>query len=182
MRSAERAVQRMEEATKFEIFEENWRILLSCLEKAWIKTERSCQDIQNKFQPWQGKYARDRKQLMYLQYLKQARNADTHSIQIMTAVAQGYLGISAPNGGCLQIDSLTTDANGNTIYRGSPAIITERKPFPVAVRVENSGKWYDPPATFGDQFGTYSSPLHLAKAGLDYYKFFLQEAEKKFCD
>lgn len=180
LRAVGRAIERMEVARSLEIYEEDWKVVLAGLEKAWNKAEQHFKTLSPKFQPWQGKYQRERKKFMYLSYLKQARHADAHSIQLMTSVMPGYVGLSAPNGGCLHIKSLRTDGNGNIIYEGSPAIIQERKPFPVAVKVLNQGVWYEPPATFEDQFGTYSSPVHLAKAGLKYYLDFLDAAKQEF--
>lgn len=68
-------------AENFEVFEEEWRHFLNCIEKVWDKVERSCQHVKNSFQPWQGKYANLRRKDMLLRYLKQARDADNHSIQ-----------------------------------------------------------------------------------------------------
>lgn len=62
LRAAERAIAAMRNATSLDEFEAEWREFLNCLEKAWTKVERSCQHIRNKFEPWQGKFHRLRKQ------------------------------------------------------------------------------------------------------------------------
>jgi len=182
LRTVERAIERMEKAQSFEIYEENWKIVLVSLEKSWVKAEQYFKELSSRFQPWQGAYEKQRKDLMYLRYLKHARDADTHTVQMMTSVMPGMVLFNPPvPGGCLHIESMVEDAAGNIHYRGGPAVITERKPFPIAVKVKSRGVWYEPPATFRDEFGTHSSPLHLAKGGLKYYSDFLKKAESEFC-
>lgn len=96
--AAEKALAAMEAAKDFSSFEEEWRSLLNNLEKVWIKTERACQHIQNKFQPWQGKYSQLRKKDMLLRYLKQARDADNHSVQEVMEKKPGHYSFTVPGG------------------------------------------------------------------------------------
>jgi hypothetical protein len=55
---AQRAIERMREAKSVEDLEDEWKTYLSAIEKYWIKVERACQHVRNRFQPWQGKYVR----------------------------------------------------------------------------------------------------------------------------
>jgi len=87
--AASNAIFSMISAKSLDEFEIKRKEFLGCIEKVWIKTERSCQEIVKKFQPWQGKYSALRKKDMLLRYLKQARDADNHSIQDITAIKPG---------------------------------------------------------------------------------------------
>jgi hypothetical protein len=89
LRAASRAIEDMRTASSMEEFEAEWRQFLACLEKVWTKVERSCQKVRYKFEPWQGTYHRLRKKDMLLRYLKQARDADNHSIQDFTKITPG---------------------------------------------------------------------------------------------
>jgi hypothetical protein len=73
----------MRSASDFDSFEDAWRQYLMALRKVWIKTERGCQHVRKRFEPWQGKFKRQRKKDQLLRYLKHARNADEHTIQLI---------------------------------------------------------------------------------------------------
>ncbi|MFA6011587.1 MAG: hypothetical protein WC799_16485 [Desulfobacteraceae bacterium] len=79
--AAERAIERMTQAMSIEELEDEWKAFLNTIEKCWIKTERVCQHVKNKFQPWQGNYTNERKNDPLLRYIKHARNSDQHTIQ-----------------------------------------------------------------------------------------------------
>ena len=64
-------------------FESNWIDFLINLEKIWKKSELECKHFST-FQPWQGKYKNERRKDPLLKYLKNARDADQHSIQPIT--------------------------------------------------------------------------------------------------
>jgi hypothetical protein len=63
LRSAMRSIDAMKSSLDFELFEEEWRDFLNCVEQLWNKVERSCQHKRNTFQPWQGKFTRLRKRI-----------------------------------------------------------------------------------------------------------------------
>ena len=79
--SAEKAIRRMSGAQSIEDLEDEWKNFLNSIEKVWVKAERSCQHIRNEFQPWQGKFARERKKDALLKYIKHARNSDNILLQ-----------------------------------------------------------------------------------------------------
>jgi hypothetical protein len=180
LRAAARAIAGMRSAKSLEEFEAEWRNLLSCLEKVWAKVERSCQPHKHKFQPWQGKYARIRKKDMLLRYLKQARDADNHSIQDFTAVKPGSRAINFvnPRGGYIQHMEIR---GGQVVaYAGDPIIVRDTPPHPVAVPVKNNGEWFNPPTSHLGQPVTTQHPLVLAELGLKFYQEFVNEAEREF--
>lgn len=175
-----RAIESMSRAKSLEEFEAEWRTLLNCLEKAWVKTERACQPFAADFQPWQGQFLRMRKKDMLLRYLKQARDADNHSVQDMTKIAPGSVGYRFvnPTGGYIKEMRIVNGVVEH--YEGDPMVAEVRPPHPVAVRVKNNGEWYNPPTShLGEPVNT-SHPIDLAKLGLAYYLGFVAQAERKF--
>ena len=102
--SAAKALEAMRRAKSLDEFEVEWRAFLNCIEKVWQKAERCCQHVRGRFEPWQGSYHRLRKKDMLLRYLKQARDADNHSIQDVTKLhpgSRGYRFVN-PRGGYIK--------------------------------------------------------------------------------
>lgn len=183
LRAAEGALEKMKNAKSREEFEEEWRDFLGCLEKVWIKTERCCQPFRHAFEPWQGKYSALRRKDMLLRYLKQARDADNHSIQDVMDVTPGrqIMAVGEP-GGSVHIKRLVFDHSGMVVaYEGNnPLKVTTVFPKVTAVPVKNNGEWCNLPTThLGNQVEN-THPATLASLGLAFYKDFLVEAERKF--
>ena len=178
--AAERAIDAMRQAPTLEEFEAEWRDFLNHLEKAWIKVERACQPQAAAFQPWQGMYLRLRKKDMLLRYLKQARDADNHSIQDIAEVkpgSQSYRFIN-PSGGHIKRMEIVDGVVRH--YEGDPMTVEIRPPEPVAVRVQNRGEWFNPPTSHLDQPVESQHPVYLAELGLRFYTRFVQEAAATF--
>ena len=155
--AARRALENMKSAKSFEVFEEEWRDFLNCVEKVWVKTERSSQHIRSKFQPWQGKYTALRRKDMLLRYLKQTRDADNYSIQKVAELKPGH--------------------RTNIVhYEGDPMKVIDHAPTVEAVRVQNSGIWYNPPTSHLDQKVTSRYSVELAELGLNFYETYVSEA------
>lgn len=182
LKAAERSLASMRKAQDFAHFEEEWRSFLNHLEKVWVKTERECQHIQNKFQPWQGKYSRLRKKDMLLRYLKQARDADNHSIQEVVEHTPGQYSFTVPGGpGVVHIESLKMEGGRVTEYKGShPATETLTPPKIEAVPVKNSGKWYNPPTIHMGLPIASHHPTYLAEQSLKFYAEFINDVETEF--
>lgn len=180
LEAARRAVELMKSAESFEIFDEEWRDFLNCLEKLWNKTERGCQQFKTKFQPWQGKYAALRRKDMLLRYLKQARDADNHSIQEVATVKPGHRTMNFVNPGGGFIKQMTLHGSEITHYEGDPIVVTDHPATIEAVRVKNSGSWYNPPTTHLDQQIISHHPVVLAELGLKFYEHFLNETAEIF--
>lgn len=180
LRSAARSIDHMRQAKSLDEFEAEWREFLNCLEKVWVKVERSCQSVRAEFEPWQAKYHRLRKKDMLLRYLKQARDADNHSIQEVTRIEPGFRGLRFinPTGGFIK----HMEIRGGEIvaYEGDPAVIEERPPHPVAVPVKNHGEWFNPPTSHLEQPVTTHHPVALAELGLRFYETYISEVERQF--
>jgi hypothetical protein len=179
--SAARAVERMKLSTDREEFEAEWRDFLNCIEKVWVKTERACQPFRQQFEPWQGQYTRLRRKDMLLRYLKQARDADNHSIQDVMEITPGGIGLRAGASGSVYIRELSIDAKGQIKIDASDDVIVEIiNPKVVAVKVLNNGEWYNPPSTHLDNPVSDHHPVTLAELGLKFYEKFIAEAEQRF--
>lgn len=169
----------MKAAENMEDFEEEWKQYLTCLEKIWAKVERTCQPHANIFQPWQGKFQALRKKDMLLRYLKQARDADNHSIQDLTEVKPGQMTINFPSGSG-RIDYLHIDNSRVVSYAGSPMIETVTPPHPVAVSIKNNGEWYNPPTSHLGKNVPNHHPITIAELGIAFYSKYIEEVESKF--
>ncbi|MGS0695308.1 hypothetical protein [Shewanella sp. 0m-4] len=185
LNSAERAIQRMKVSNSFDEFEDEWRIYLGAIEKCWVKAERICQPIRNKFQPWQGAYIKLRKSDPLLKYLYHARHSDQHSVQEMIEAkrAQQFMTIGG-SGDDVYIEHLSFDRGGNiSSYRGSHPIVHNFLPERIELlKVLSSKKWYQPPLKHLDTELRWPAPIDVAMLGLEFYQNFLKSIAKEFCD
>ena len=155
-------MERMRSASDFDSFEDAWRQYLVALQKVWVKTERSCQPVRDSFEPWQGKFKRQRTKDQLLRYLRHARNADEHSIQVILDDIPG--------------DTVTT-SSGDTVYVGNLVVTTSPR---IELRpVEDRGKWYNPPVEHLGKALAERDPLKVAELGLTFYASFVEQAERK---
>jgi hypothetical protein len=180
LRAAARAIDSMRNASSLEEFEAEWREFLTCLEKVWTKVERSCHAVRNKFEPWQGTYHRLRKKDMLLRYLKQARDADNHSIQDFTKIEPGSRSIRFKNLKGGYIKHMEIRGGEIAAYEGDPIVIEDKPPQPVAVPVKNNGEWYNPPTSHLGKPVTTHHPVAIAELGLKFYENYVNEAEHLF--
>lgn len=183
LESAQRAIERMKSASSLDEFEDEWRIYLGAIEKCWVKAERACQHIREKFEPWQGKYKKIRKSDSLLKYLYHARHSDQHSIQEMIEPksAGWHTTIGRP-GQSVYIEHLEIDDFGNVIsYKGNRPL--EYKFFPQRVEllpVLSSKKWYSPPSKHLEEALHWPAPLKVAELGLSFYQKYLRDIREKF--
>lgn len=178
--AASKSIINMSNAKSIDEFETEWRGYLNAIEKLWQKAERCCQPFRSTFQPWQGTFHRLRKKDMLLRYLKQARDADNHSIQDVTRIEPGKRGyrFANPKGGYIKHMEIR---NGEVVhYEGDPMVVEETPPHPVAIPVKNNGEWFNPPTSHLDQPIPNHHPVLLAELGLKFYSDYLNQIETKF--
>jgi len=180
LRAAARSIDGMRRAKNLDEFESEWKEFLACIEKAWVKAERSCQHVRERFQPWQGKYHRLRKKDMLLRYLKQARDADAHSIQDFTQIKPGARTINFVNPRRGFIKHMEISGGQVVSYEGDPIVVRDTPPQPVVVPVKNNGEWFNPPTSHLDKPIATDHPVALAELGLKFYEGFLDEVENEF--
>jgi hypothetical protein len=183
LRSAERAITRMKESKNFSEFENAWKDFLTTLEKVWIKTERVCQEVRNKFQPWQGYYKKIRRKDLLLRYLKHARNADHHTIQEGIKHTPGRTTFNPAHGNSWHIDKLVITNGKVTEYSGDKPMRVEHYPSKIELlKVEDSGNWYKPPKKHnGERIPLKNrNPISISELGLKFYEGFVKECEDEF--
>lgn len=156
-------MERMRSASDFDSFEDAWRQYLGALQKVWVKTERSCQPVRESFEPWQGKFKRQRKKDQLLRYLRHARNTAEHSIQLILD--------DVP-------EQIVTTSSGDTVYAGAQ-VVTIAPSIELRPLVDR-GVWYDPPVEHLSKALAERGPLKVAELGLAFYAGFVEQAERKF--
>ena len=183
IQKAENSFQSMKDSKTLHEFETHWRDFIINIEKAWIKSERECQDFKNKFQPWQGNYVKSRRIDPLLKYMKNARDADMHSIQEIVEKINGSSSINPLNKKIgLHIDKLVIK-NGKIVeYEGSQPLIIENKPAKIeAIPFVNQGTTYFPPTYHkGKSLKNPKNPIEIGGLALEFYSNYLNEIEKKF--
>lgn len=180
--AARRAIEGMRTANGMDEFESHWRIFLNAIEKVWQKVEGCCQPVRIAFQPWQGRYQALRKTDMLLRYIKQARDADNHSIQDITAFQAGSRAMRFvnPRGG--HIKRMQISGGQIVHYEGDPMIVEDHPPHPIAVRVKNHGEWFNPPSTHLGHPVPNQHPVLLAELAHKFYSSYIDEVDRKFFD
>jgi len=183
LKKAKRYLDRMVKCDSFEEFEENWTNFLSSLEKVWNKSERECQLFSKKFQPWQGRFKSIRKSDQVLSYLKNARDADTHSIQEIIQKKSGSIGISGTDKSKpLILTDVKIDGFGNISIKESnqDLDIKIEKPRFIVKPFRNSGVTYFPPLYYRTQkLSDPLNPTEIAKNGYEFYETYLNELSIK---
>ena len=162
LRSAEWALGRMRDATDFDGFEDAWLQFLGALRKVWIKTERGCQHVRKRFEPWQGKFRRRRRKDQLLRYLWHARNAHEHSLQLILD----------------DKPKETVTVGGEPVYVGNDAVIIA--PRIELCPVEDDGVLYRSPVEHLDKALAERGPMRVAELGLAFYTDFVEQEESKF--
>ena len=180
--SAEKAIRRMSGAQSIEDLEDEWKNFLNSIEKVWEKAERSCQHIRNEFQPWQGKFARERKKDALLKYIKHARNSDQHTLAEGMQKKDASSSMYVEGGqGVTHIERLEIRDGKLIEYKGNKPLIIENLPNRVELlRVKDSSKWYNPPRSHKQVKLLWPAPVDVAVLGLEYYRDFINKIETKF--
>ena len=180
LRAAARAIDDMKKARSFDELEVEWRDFLNCLEKVWTKVERSCQHIRAKFEPWQGAYKRLRRKDLLLTYLKQARDADAHTIQEVTKISPGSRAINFQNPQGGYIEHMEIRGGEIVAYSGDPIVVVDTPPHPVVLPIKNHGQWFNPPTShLGNPICT-EHPIVLAELAFVFYQEYVNECERQF--
>jgi hypothetical protein len=174
---AENAIKRMREAATHDAFAEAWRQFLDSIEKLWNKAERACQPVHQRFAPWQGKYTALRRSDELLRYVKQARDADNHSIQEILAPVHAGVVVKGP----VTISSGKIHGSGEVEgLRTDRPIKIEKYEKLMPVKVKNSGHWCDVPTQHLGKPLRDPNPLSVAELTLAFYRDFIFQIEAKF--
>jgi hypothetical protein len=179
---ANREIDCMKSTTDFSEFQESWENFLFRIERAWEFTERTLK-WKKGFQQWHKPYTDLRKKDPLLVFLRQARNAEMHSVS-PTVTKPLKMAVVDKSGRGFQLNSISSRLeNGTlTIDLDSPDILldldTRIVPTdPEVVRFKNRGKWYNPPWQHLRERIRDLHPVALAELGLVFYRAYVNEAE-----
>lgn len=177
---AQEHLDNMAAASDFDQYSHEWQEFLFHLERVWERALRAYES-RSWFQELNRTYAKLRKGDPLLRYLKQARNAETHTLQgtltssLNVAVREKFgrpFSLSRVDttliDGCLTIDikthELLLDFDAD-VFRSMPTL----------ARIRCRGKWYNPPNShLGNRLKT-QNPVVVGKIGLDFCRSFVRE-------
>lgn len=179
---AQSEVNKMRATTSFSQLQESWENFLMRLEKAWEITDRLLRSKKG-FQQWNAPYSQLRKKDPLLVYLKQARNSDMHSISnTMDKPLKFSIRDKSGHGFSLKSISSTYEDSGLTINLESDDFVHDLDASivptdPELLRVQNRGKWFNPPKWHLKNRLVCLHPVSIAEKGLSFYKGYIEEAE-----
>jgi hypothetical protein len=180
---ASKFLEEVANATTTSDFEAAWYDFLVRLERAWELTNAQFHR-EHWFQKTYSPYAKLRKKDPLLRYLKQARNAETHSLQ-GSLDAPLSIHFKEKYGRPFSVERIKSSIKGGvlSIDIDSPDILLEYeaslfRQTPQLTRFKNRGKWYNVPTHHLGNSLTETSPLIIGKLGLDFCKAFVGEVER----
>lgn len=184
LNACKRCFERMLSAKNYEEYEEAWCDFLNRLEKVFEKLQRACYPHKEKFNSLLSKENALRNSDPLLQYLKQARNADTHSIQDVAKRVPGsfQLGFDVQKAGeSVHIETLVMRGTDIREYRGShPLIVTFTSETVEVKEVINRNVHYPPPLSHLSQPLITRHPTELARLGIDFYEVLFDKVTNFF--
>lgn len=179
---AGKAIECMKITRDFSEFQESWENFLFRIERAWEFTERTLKSKKG-FQQWHKPYTDLRKKDPLLVFLRQARNAEMHSVS-PTVTKPLKMAVVDKSGRGFQLNSISSKLENGTLTMNldSPDILldldTKIVPTdPEVIRFKNRGKWYNPPWQHLRERIRDLHPVALAELGLQFYRAYVHEAE-----
>lgn len=179
LRQAEAAVRQMRQARNAGEFEGAWKEYLHRVERVWNKSHRAYQD--GAYEPWRGTYAEARRTDPLLRYLKQARDADEHTVEPIITREPGGVAIGAVTAGPVYVEEMTISDGVVRIKNAQPGLAITVVPgrwrlLPAASR----GVATPPPTEHAGRPLGGTDPVSVADMGLAYYRVFLSAARGRF--
>lgn len=182
---AEKLLDEMAVAEHLDDYTSAWEEFLYRLERAWERTEKAF-NHEKWFQKLYAPYRKLRKGDPVLKYLRNARHAETHTLQ---GTLQSSLNIALRDkcgrgfhvnevqtslvDGCLTVN---IDTHPDVLHdfdaeigRGTPSLVAFR----------NRKNWYKPPKTHLGARLSSNDPVVVGKLGLDMYRCLTNEIENQ---
>lgn len=180
----EKLINEMAAASHLDEYTSAWEDFLYRLERAWERTERAYKD-EKWFERLFAPYRWLRKGDPVLKYLKNARNAETHTLQ-GTLVSSLNIAIRDKCGRGFSIDRIQTSFVDGclTINVDTPDILLDfdadvGRGTPSLKEFRNRKDWYKPPKTHLGNRLSSNNPVVVAKLGLDMYRSLVKEIGKQ---
>lgn len=179
-------IQQMEISKDRISYENGWVRFVESLEEAWTSFIEEGKDVSTKFQPWMGKYIKERRNDPLLKYLYQARHQSQHG-NISLNWKSGKIRIAPNFSG--HIKSLKIHPDGN--YEADATALHESaddfslvhesgKPILPKIVNKKHNQEYAPPNIHLNKTIQDSLPHNVAKLAIQYYHNIFREALKKF--
>lgn len=170
-------IEQMADARDLANLRSSWEIYLFRLERAWERTERAAQAKPGRdAQSWLSANAKLRRADPLLQYLKQARNAETHALA-SSVDSHKIISVSDRFGRPFSLNNVKVSVKGHTLVidLDSNAIgidwTAKAEPAdPKLQRICCRGKWYEPPRRHLGNRINDQHPVAIATLGLNFYK------------
>jgi len=175
------AQQAMEASENLEAFERHWQDFLHRLERVWIKCKAQYESS-FRWQGWSVQIVRLRRNDPLLSYLKNARDADQHTVTAITARRPSELTLTAggPQGRAL-IKRLTIDKNGQLAMEGVGVLNVVFRPEQTRLLpVVNRSRTYPVPRSHQGRPINPEDVLAVAHAGWTFYAKVLDQVEGSF--
>jgi hypothetical protein len=166
-------------ATSLDEYEEHWKEFLRRLERCWNKAHAHY-GKSPKWNGWQGRIDKLRRTDPLLSYLVNARGAEEHSVNDISARHAGGIGINPAEGNSLYIEHM--EINQGVISIRSPQnlkidFFPERMAL---LPVINRGRTYDVPRAHLGKGVDPADVRAIAEKGISFYEQALREAEAFF--
>ncbi|HSD36851.1 MAG TPA: hypothetical protein VLC92_05050 [Rhodocyclaceae bacterium] len=176
LKKAKLAIDGMLGAASMEIYEECWKEYLRRIERAWNKTSNHY-GKSPKWDSWQGRIVKKRREDSLLVYLVNARGADEHSVSEIVARQPGGIGINPAFG--TEIRNLRIQsANGVFDIQSDTPLKIDFLPGKVSLLpVTNRGRTYPVPTSHLGKVIDSSNVVDVATLGLCFYEDVLSQAE-----
>ncbi|EAU56074.1 hypothetical protein [Mariprofundus ferrooxydans] len=183
---AKAGIQQMDSASDRVAFEAGWIRFVDSLEEFWTSFFDEGKEKFSSFQPWAGKFRKERKDDPLLQYLIQARHQSQHGRiplkwqEGAIAIAPGYFG-HIRNMKIFQDGSFEVETNPLGKAHNQVKLVHEPgKPLLPVIENKKHKQRFDPPSShLGQPIGN-TSPIYVASLGLKYYETVLRSALAKF--
>lgn len=180
IRNAERCLEKMKSSSDYDEYEANWRNCLNHIEKCFEKIRIATKPIEGKFSSKLSLELMAIKTDSLLCYLKQARNADNHSIQDISKLIPGGMEMTSMlSGGSHYIKQLTINNGVLTHYEGDPVKITFTPTTIEVTEIINRGSKYSPPNSHLGKTFSSKNPIDLARKGIEFYSEVINKTEKE---
>jgi hypothetical protein len=174
---AAKDLEQMAMSTTLSTFKTSWESFLFRLERAWERTERFVQAKSGRdAQSWLTANAKLRRTDPLLQYLKQARNTETHAIS-PSVESDKVISISDRFGRPFSLNDVKLSVDGNTLVidLGSHDIGIDwtgrvEPSDPKLQIIVNRRQRYEPPTRHLGNTIVSTHPVFIATLGLNFYK------------
>jgi hypothetical protein len=177
---ARNSVAAMKASGTLSELEDHWKEFFRRLERVWFKAFAHYKKSP-KWQGWQARFEKERKDDPLLSYLRNARGADEHTVSDIVEHQQSHIAIvPGEQGGTIRNlrisgDVATAATTGAVGVVFNPARIT-------LLPVVNRGITFDVPRQHQGNTLHPENVVSVAEAGLRYYERFLVEADAFFVD